>query len=564
MKFLKTIFQLTTHIFFVIIFFSTANSKTIDKFDESKYVSDYFLGTLYLKENQYENSFHIFKRLDGLERSHSKFSNQYLFSLINSGNFRLAFQYSKKIEKQKLSTFESDLIIGFYYLKNKKYNLANEYFLRLKNKNTQFILNEFVLNSLINWTNFNNLNFIQAEKKINEINLKYKNLKRIQNAFLHCYYDTKKTEEFFEKLRLSNDTDFSRYSYFYLVHLFEKGKFDKINKILKSSLEKYPRNLLLNQFKIDYKNDRYKVDFNCKDPTHVIAEVFYIVASALSTQSLYNFSTFYLNLAKYLNSDFVTFEILLAENFYNLGSVDIAKNIYNKIGIRGSAFLWFASKQNASILIKEKNKNKALKLLKNNYNKNEEKNMYVKFDYAKFLKNNEKYEKSIEIYSEIISEINKEHPLYPQVTDGRGVALERIGRWDEAEQDLLSSLEVSPNQAYVINYLAYSWIEQGIKIEKSLKMLEKANNLKSNDPYIIDSLGWALFKLGNYQEAKKYLRTAVELLPSDPTVNDHYGDALWKNGDTLQARYYWRYVLNLDDVEENLKQKLKDKLVLGL
>jgi len=87
------------------------------------------------------------------------------------------------------------------------------------------------------------------------------------------------------------------------------------------------------------------------------------------------------------------------------------------------------------------------------------------------------------------------------VTDSRGVAYERIGQWKKAEKDLLDSLDVDPNQAYVINYLAYSWIEQGIKIEESLKMLEKANRIKNNDPYIIDSLGWALYKLKRYEES---------------------------------------------------------------
>ena len=87
-------------------------------------------------------------------------------------------------------------------------------------------------------------------------------------------------------------------------------------------------------------------------------------------------------------------------------------------------------------------------------------------------------------------------------------------------------MHASPNQAYVINYLAYSWIEQGVKIEQSLKMLEKANKLKSNDPFIIDSLGWALFKLERYKESKDYLQLAVRLMPADPVVNDHYGDVL--------------------------------------
>ena len=150
------------------------------------------------------------------------------------------------------------------------------------------------------------------------------------------------------------------------------------------------------------------------------------------------------------------------------------------------------------------------------------------------------------------------------MTDGRGVAYERIGEWDKAEKDLLASLEASPDQAYVINYLAYSWIEQGIKIEKSLEMLEKANKLRSNDPYIIDSLGWALFKLKRFKESKDYLQLAVKLMPADPIVNDHYGDVLWKNGKELQARYYWNYVLGLEEAEKDLKDSVQQKLIKGL
>ncbi len=129
---------------------------------------------------------------------------------------------------------------------------------------------------------------------------------------------------------------------------------------------------------------------------------------------------------------------------------------------------------------------------------------------------------------------------------------------------MLASLEVNPDQAYVINYLAYSWIEQGIKINKSLNMLEKANKLRSNDPYITDSLGWALFKLERFKEAKDYLQLAVRLLPGDPVVNDHYGDVLWKNGNKIQARYYWNYVLNLKQTENELKKIIEQKLIKGL
>ena len=95
-------------------------------------------------------------------------------------------------------------------------------------------------------------------------------------------------------------------------------------------------------------------------------------------------------------------------------------------------------------------------------------------------------------------------------------------------------------------------------------MLTKANNLKSNDPYIIDSLGWALFKLKRYEESKEYLQLALTLMPADPIVNDHYGDVLWKNGNKIQARYYWRYVLSLEKTEKDLKKQVEKKLVKGL
>ena len=127
----------------------------------------------------------------------------------------------------------------------------------------------------------------------------------------------------------------------------------------------------------------------------------------------------------------------------------------------------------------------------------------------------------------------------------------------------MNSLEAKPNQAYVMNYLAYTWIEKGKNIDKSLEMLKTANELKKDDAYIIDSLGWALFKLKRYKEAEKYLQLAVKKMPGDPTVNDHYGDVLWMNSKNMQARYYWKYVLNLKKTEQKLKETIKLKMLSG-
>ena len=126
------------------------------------------------------------------------------------------------------------------------------------------------------------------------------------------------------------------------------------------------------------------------------------------------------------------------------------------------------------------------------------------------------------------------------------------------------SLDISPDQAYVLNYLAYSWIEKKINIDKALKMLIKASELRKNDAYIIDSLGWAYYALKDYHNAKKYLQRAVELMPFDPVVNDHYGDVLWMMNKNIQARYFWKHTLILEGLEDELKNSVKKKLIEGI
>ncbi len=564
MKIFKFSSKIIVLILFVINFLFTASAKPLDKFDKADRVSDYFSGILLFNENQYEKSFDFLKKLNGLENSHLNYSVKYLYALINSENFKEAFNYSKKLERKKLNSFESDLITGIYYLKNSNLVLAQKYFQKAENSSTNIVLNNYVSKSLNIWSNLENLDLNQASFNLENLDRRFNNINKIQDVFLNCHFDNLNTKELFEKLTSSEKTDFSRYSYFHASYVFSKGNLDEANNIVKSSLKFFPRNLLLNQLAHDL-NEKNKISkFDCKNKNHVIAEILYITANALSSQSIYSLSNFYLNLAKYLNEDFKSYNTLLAENFYNSDNLNQAKKIFKKLSKEGKAFKWYSSKQLARIYILEKNKDLALKLLNNAYNDLDEQKIYETFDYAEFLKNNEKFKKSIPLYTKIINEVKKDHPLYPEATDGRGVAYERINEWDKAEKDLLASLKADPNQAYVINYLAYSWIEQGIKIKKSLNMLEKANKLKSNDPYITDSLGWALFKLKRYEESKDYLQLAVKLLPGDPIVNDHYGDALWKNGNQIQARYYWNYVMSLENTDDELKKSIDRKLIKGL
>ena len=564
MNIFKLSFKIIIQILFVIIFFSTSQAKNKDKFNDADYISDYFSGILLLNNNQYNESSKFLKKLNGLEESHINYSINYLYSAINSGNFNEALKYSRKLEKQKLGSFESDLIIGVFHLKHSNMDLAKSYFLKAKNRNSRFILDNYVLNSLYNWSNLESLDINKASLELKKLDERFDNLKRIQNVFLNCYFKSLNTNSLFEELTSNKKTDFSRYKYFYASYVSSSGRTSQAKNIVKSALKLYPRNLLLNQYKIDLNENKNINPFNCQKESHVAAEILYITANALSTQSIYSLSNLYLNLAKYLNEDFHSFDILMAENFYKINNFKKAKKIYRDLIKRGEAFDWHSTKQLARILLREEKKDQAIQLVSNTYKDLKYKDIYETFDFAQFLKNNEKFEDAIPYYTKIIKRLKKDHPVYSEATEGRGVSYERIKEWDKAEKDLLTSLEADPNQAYVINYLAYSWIEKGVKIEKSLNMLKKANKLKVNDPYIIDSLGWALFKLARYKEAKKNLQNAVRLMPGDPIVNDHYGDVLWKNGNKIQARYYWNYVLSLKKTENDLKKIIKKKLIQGL
>ena len=550
-------------IFFVIIFLFTSQANSLDKFNKADSVSDYFSGILSLNDNEYNKSFKFLKKLNGLETSHPNYSEKYLYSLVNSGNLKAAFDYSKKIQVKNFNIFESHLVSGVYYLKNSRYDLAKDHFIKAK-KIKRSIFNDYLVDSLYHWANLSSHNLISGSQEIEKLDNRFENLKKIQDIFLNCYYDSPNTNKLYEELISDEQTDFSRYNYFYASFLVSSGNIQMAKNIINSSLKLYPRNLKLNQLKIDLNENKNLSSFNCKNTAHVSAEMLYIAANALSAQSIYPLSNFYLNLAKYLNENFHSFDTLLAENFYKIDNFEEAQKIYKSLSKKGEAFKWYASKQLSRIYLLTDENDQALKILTNAYNSLDQKKIYETFDYAEFLKNNEKFKDSIPFYTEIINQIEKNNPLYAEALDGRGVAFERIGEWKKAEKDLLASLKADPNQAYVINYLAYSWIEQGVKIEQSLNMLEKANKLRSNDPYITDSLGWALFKLKRYKEAKDYLQLAVKLMPGDPIVNDHYGDVLWKNGNEIQARYYWNYVLNLEKAEDKLKKTIKKKLIKGL
>ncbi len=145
----------------------------------------------------------------------------------------------------------------------------------------------------------------------------------------------------------------------------------------------------------------------------------------------------------------------------------------------------------------------------------------------------------------------------------RGICEERSRQWDKAEIDMKKALDLKPEQPHVLNYLGYSWIDRGIHLDDAMKMIKRAVEQRPDDGYIVDSLGWAYYRIGNYQEAVKNLERAIDLKPEDPTVNDHLGDAYWRVGRTLEARFQWAHARDLKPDPEELP-KIEAKIENGL
>jgi tetratricopeptide (TPR) repeat protein len=145
----------------------------------------------------------------------------------------------------------------------------------------------------------------------------------------------------------------------------------------------------------------------------------------------------------------------------------------------------------------------------------------------------------------------------------RGICNERAKHWANAEADFKRALELFPDQAHVLNYLGYSWIDQGINLDEGMRMIRRAVEQRPDDGYIVDSLGWAYYRIHDYDEAVKHLERAIELKPQDPTINDHLGDAYWRVGRTLEATFQWAHARDLNPEPDDLK-KIAEKLRTGL
>ena len=543
-----------------ILYQSPLYSKSISFEDlDSKKLSNYFSGIVAFQNNNNIEALKFFSLSKSLIDDHNPYIKRYVTSLVLE---RKVTQAIKVINGNKTKIdqnfFDANLLIILDSLKKNDFKNANIAINKALQNEKEDRFNVAILELLKEFI------FVFKEKKLTKDKKNFGDLSLIAETFQRCYLDDSKTENFFSNLVNKNDVDYSRYMYFYLSYLVSKNKIDKAQEIT-ANKNYINSTLLVSQGKnwIENKNfEKFKSVFSCQKHTDILSEFLFLISNLYSSQDNFEKSNFYLYLSNFLNPKFIYNLTLVAENYYFNKDYNKAKKILKNFSSEDIFFHWYRIKKEAQIIGKQKNKQASLRFITSEFNKIKNPNDKMIFDIANFNKNSEEYQTAIKYYSNLINNFENDS-FKSDLLYRRGGSYERKGDYVNADKDLLESLKIDPDDAYVLNYLAYSWLERDYKIEEAMSMLEKAYSLKSNDPYIIDSIGWAYYLINDYVKAEDFLKRAVELMPDDPIVNDHYGDILWNLNQKIQARYFWKNVLEMDDVQKDMIDKINIKLLYG-
>ncbi len=296
-------------------------------------------------------------------------------------------------------------------------------------------------------------------------------------------------------------------------------------------------------------------------PAQGLAEGLFSLATALPRDRASNMILLYTRLACMLKPNFPLAQILIGDILMSRQRFEDAVENYRKVD-PGSGYSWTAQLRTADALYEEGRLNEAQVLLEEMGNLRPHR-LDALLRLGNFFRFKERYLEAVEVYDRMFARLKVPKKQDWNLFYARGIALERSKNWARAEKDFLKALELNPNQPYVQNYLGYSWVEKRKNIERARKLIENAVAQRRNDGYIVDSMGWVLYRLGEFDKAVPHLERAVQIRPHDPIINNHLGDAYWRVGRKQEARFQWRRALSFKP-EKDERSKIVIKIQTGL
>jgi len=308
-------------------------------------------------------------------------------------------------------------------------------------------------------------------------------------------------------------------------------------------------------------NGSDKIPLLVSNPNEGLAEVFFGLGEALSSEGGIGFGTVYLQLALHLEPSSPFALAALASVYETTKRYGNAIQTYERIP-EGTPIQDSVRVRKALLLNQLDRLEESRALLERMADEDTE-DIRALDALGNIMRSRKRYDEAITYYDRVIERIGTPQKQHWTLFFARGTSYERSKNWPKAEADLQRALKLSPEQPSVLNYLGYSWVDQNKNLKLGMEHIRKAVRLRPDDGHIVDSLGWAHYRLGNYKEAVRYLERAVELMPQDPILNDHLGDAYWRVGRRREARFQWNQALTLNPEPEDL-DKIKSKLAEGL
>jgi len=294
-----------------------------------------------------------------------------------------------------------------------------------------------------------------------------------------------------------------------------------------------------------------------------IAEALFNLSGTLGQSRSVDLALIYSRLALWIKPVFPQAKILVGDLLDILERREEALSAFASVE-KTSSHYWGARLRRATILNTLKRDDEAETLLRGMAEEEPQRSDAL-IQLGDMLRAADKFEDASEAYSRAIVRTGDLCEEDWSLFYSRGITYERSKKWELAEQDFLRALELRPDQPFVLNYLGYSWVDQGRNLDRAKKMIQEAVRRRPNDGYIVDSLGWVLYRLGDFKGATRQLERAVTLRPEDPTINDHLGDAYWRIGRRLEARFQWRRALSLEPeadqvplIEKKLRRGMAD------
>lgn len=296
-------------------------------------------------------------------------------------------------------------------------------------------------------------------------------------------------------------------------------------------------------------------------PRAGMAEALFNLASALHQEGAGAVGLIYARLALALEPNLLVARLLIADIYEAQGRVKDAYEAYAKIP-RNSSYGALGRLRSAQDLDKMGRSGEAIERLRRMAGEQLDRPEAL-VALGDILRGAERFAEAVDAYDAAIERIGKLERHHWSLLYARGIALERSKQWRRAEADFQKALEFEPDDPFVLNYLAYSWIEQGVNLERAKAMVERAVQARPNDGFMIDSVGWVFYRLRDYPRAVRELERAIELVPHDPTINEHLGDAYWRVGRLYEARFQWERALAADP-KSSEAPAIRAKLEKGL